>query len=228
MIVVARGGGSLADLFAFCDETLCRTVAMLRVPVDRLRRPPHRPHADRRRRRGRLLDADPRRRGGRARSTAPRPAPRCAARPRGSSARAAARSSSARARSPRLSRAPAHHVARHRTRLHQQLRELRASSARAVDRGRAREPPPRAPRSSATRGPAATARRRARHARRSRSPRTTRSAPSSAATRSSRARTASRSRAPPRPPSWPELVAAHARRRACGSVPTATYPRGDR
>ena len=32
-IIVARGGGSLADLFAFCDETLCRTVALLRVPV---------------------------------------------------------------------------------------------------------------------------------------------------------------------------------------------------
>jgi exodeoxyribonuclease VII large subunit len=32
-IVVTRGGGSLADLWAFCDETLCRTVAMLRVPV---------------------------------------------------------------------------------------------------------------------------------------------------------------------------------------------------
>ena len=31
--VVTRGGGSLADLWAFCDETLCRTVAMLRVPV---------------------------------------------------------------------------------------------------------------------------------------------------------------------------------------------------
>ncbi|MBV9006411.1 MAG: hypothetical protein JO181_17235, partial [Solirubrobacterales bacterium] len=28
-----RGGGSLADLFAFCDEGLCRTVALLRVPV---------------------------------------------------------------------------------------------------------------------------------------------------------------------------------------------------
>jgi len=35
----------------------------------------------------------------------------------------------------RLSRAPAHHVARHRARLHQQLRELRASSARAVAEG---------------------------------------------------------------------------------------------
>jgi exodeoxyribonuclease VII large subunit len=32
-IVVARGGGSLADLWAFCDETLCRTDALLRVPV---------------------------------------------------------------------------------------------------------------------------------------------------------------------------------------------------
>lgn len=33
VIVVARGGGSLVDLMAFCDETLCRTVAMLPVPV---------------------------------------------------------------------------------------------------------------------------------------------------------------------------------------------------
>ena len=33
VVIVARGGGSLADLWAFCDETLCRTVAMLRVPV---------------------------------------------------------------------------------------------------------------------------------------------------------------------------------------------------
>jgi exodeoxyribonuclease VII large subunit len=32
-IVVARGGGSLADLWCFCDETLCRTVALLGVPV---------------------------------------------------------------------------------------------------------------------------------------------------------------------------------------------------
>jgi len=32
-IVVARGGGSLADLWAFCDETLCRNAAMLRVPI---------------------------------------------------------------------------------------------------------------------------------------------------------------------------------------------------
>ena len=33
VVVVTRGGGSLADLWAFCDETLCRTIAMLRVPV---------------------------------------------------------------------------------------------------------------------------------------------------------------------------------------------------
>ena len=33
VIIVARGGGSLTDLWAFCDETLCRTVALLRVPV---------------------------------------------------------------------------------------------------------------------------------------------------------------------------------------------------
>lgn len=33
VIVVCRGGGSLTDLWAFCDENLCRTVAMLAVPV---------------------------------------------------------------------------------------------------------------------------------------------------------------------------------------------------
>jgi len=32
-IVVCRGGGSLTDLWAFCDESLCRTVALLAVPV---------------------------------------------------------------------------------------------------------------------------------------------------------------------------------------------------
>jgi exodeoxyribonuclease VII large subunit len=31
--IVARGGGSLADLLCFCDETLCRTVALLAMPV---------------------------------------------------------------------------------------------------------------------------------------------------------------------------------------------------
>ncbi|HEY5317049.1 MAG TPA: exodeoxyribonuclease VII large subunit, partial [Solirubrobacteraceae bacterium] len=33
VVIVARGGGSLADLLAFCDETLCRTVALLCTPV---------------------------------------------------------------------------------------------------------------------------------------------------------------------------------------------------
>ena len=33
VIIVARGGGSQADLLAFSDETLCRTVALCAVPV---------------------------------------------------------------------------------------------------------------------------------------------------------------------------------------------------
>jgi exodeoxyribonuclease VII large subunit len=33
VVIVARGGGSLADLLCFCDDTLCRTVALLAVPV---------------------------------------------------------------------------------------------------------------------------------------------------------------------------------------------------
>jgi exodeoxyribonuclease VII large subunit len=33
VVIVARGGGSLADLLCFCDETLCRTVALLSTPV---------------------------------------------------------------------------------------------------------------------------------------------------------------------------------------------------
>jgi exodeoxyribonuclease VII large subunit len=33
VVIVARGGGSLADLLCFCEETLCRTVALLSVPV---------------------------------------------------------------------------------------------------------------------------------------------------------------------------------------------------
>jgi exodeoxyribonuclease VII large subunit len=31
--VVCRGGGGIADLWALCDEGLCRTVALLRIPV---------------------------------------------------------------------------------------------------------------------------------------------------------------------------------------------------
>jgi exodeoxyribonuclease VII large subunit len=33
VIIVTRGGGSITDLLAFSDETLCRTVALLAVPV---------------------------------------------------------------------------------------------------------------------------------------------------------------------------------------------------
>jgi len=33
VVIVARGGGSLADLLCFCDETLCRTVALLNLGV---------------------------------------------------------------------------------------------------------------------------------------------------------------------------------------------------
>jgi exodeoxyribonuclease VII large subunit len=133
-IVVARGGGSLADLFAFCDETLCRTVALLRVPV--ISSVGH--HTDRT-----LLDdvaavacstpthaaeaAVPLDCGGARRELAA-----AAARLERQSRRAIVE----RARTlARLSRAPAAHIERHRGRLHQHLRELRASARRGVSGG---------------------------------------------------------------------------------------------
>ncbi len=132
VIVVARGGGSLADLFCFCDETLCRTVAMLPVPV--IASVGH--HTDRT-----LIDdvaavscstpthaaetavpchcAD-------ARLTLARSAARLAAQGR--------RSVLERARAlARLARAPAHHLQRHRAALHQSLRELRAAGRRRTE-----------------------------------------------------------------------------------------------
>jgi exodeoxyribonuclease VII large subunit len=137
VIVVARGGGSLADLFAFCDETLCRTVALLRVPViasvghhtDRTlldevaavscSTPTHAAEA------AVLLDC----RAARAALAAH------AARLERQSRRAIAE----RARTlAQLSRAPAAHVERHRTRLHQQLRELRAAARRRIAEGERR------------------------------------------------------------------------------------------
>ena len=115
VVIVARGGGSLADLFAFCDETLCRTVALLRVPVIALGRPPHRPHADRRRRRRELLDADARRRGGGAdRLRRGARGAGAATRRRLAAPRAPRGRSRARGCSRGSSRAPAEHVARQR------------------------------------------------------------------------------------------------------------------
>ena len=134
VIVVARGGGSLADLFAFCDETLCRTVALLRVPV--ISSVGH--HTDRT-----LLDDV-----AAVACSTPTHAAETAVPVDCTAARVALAQTTARlhrqgrravlerARAlSRLSRAPGHHVARHRTRLHQQLRELRAATRRAIATG---------------------------------------------------------------------------------------------
>ena len=130
-ILVARGGGSLTDLWAFCDETLCRTVALLRVPViaavghesDRTliddvsavscSTPTHATEA--------AVAVDV----GRARSELGA----CGERLRSCGARAAA----ARTR-PLLAagRSLAHHMRAQRTRLHQLTREIRAAGRRAV------------------------------------------------------------------------------------------------
>lgn len=134
VVIVARGGGSLADLFAFCDEGLCRTVALLRVPV--ISSVGH--HTDRT-----LIDdvaavacSTPTHaaesavpvdcRAARADLTATARGLRTHGR----------RAVLTRARAlGHLSRAPAQHVTRHRRHLHQLLRELRATSRRACVRG---------------------------------------------------------------------------------------------
>lgn len=134
-IVVARGGGSLADLFAFCDEALCRTVALLRVPV--IASVGH--HTDRT-----LIDdvaavscSTPTHAAetavgldlGEARATLLREARRLDLHGR--------RAVVARARTlAALARAPAEQLARHRRHLHQLLRELRASARRGLARER--------------------------------------------------------------------------------------------
>jgi exodeoxyribonuclease VII large subunit len=131
VIIVARGGGSLADLFAFCDETLCRTVALLRVPV--IASVGH--HADRT-----LIDDV-----AAVSCSTPTHAAEAAVPVDCGAARAqlhvlatrlerqGRRAIVERARTlARLSRAPADHIARHRTRLHQHVRELRASTRRGV------------------------------------------------------------------------------------------------
>ena len=133
-IVVARGGGSLADLFAFCDETLCRTVALLRVPV--ISSVGH--HTDRT-----LLDdvaavacSTPTHAAEAAVPLDCAAARRALAAAAGRLERQSRRAIVERARTlARLSRAPAAHVARHRARLHQHLRELRASARRGLAGG---------------------------------------------------------------------------------------------
>ena len=131
VVVVARGGGSMADLFAFCDETLCRTVALLRVPV--IASVGH--HTDRT-----LIDdvaavscSTPTHA---AETAVGIDCARARAELLASGRRLSVQSRRAvleRARGlAQLARAPAEHVARHRRRLHQQMREMRASARRRV------------------------------------------------------------------------------------------------
>ena len=129
VIIVARGGGSLTDLLAFSEETLCRTVALLPVPV--IASIGH--HTDRT-----LLDDV-----AALSCSTPTHAAEAAVPVHCGEARVALVSASlrlaghgrravvSRARTlASLSRAPAEHVLRHRGALHQQLRELRAGSRR--------------------------------------------------------------------------------------------------
>jgi exodeoxyribonuclease VII large subunit len=135
VVIVARGGGSLADLFAFCDEALCRTVALLRVPV--ISSVGH--HTDRT-----LIDDV-----AAVCCSTPTHAAEAAVPVDGRAARVdvAARARRLQGHGRRaildrartlgaLSRAPAQHVVRHRRHLHQMLRELRASARRACSAGR--------------------------------------------------------------------------------------------
>jgi exodeoxyribonuclease VII large subunit len=157
VVIVARGGGSLADLLCFCDETLCRTVALLNVPViasvghhtDRTllddvaavscSTPTHAAEAavavDCRQARTAQAQAAVRLQTHARRAVlAQAGLPAAAARLRDHGRRAVL----TRARLlASLSRAPAAHVERQRTRLHQQLREIRAGTHRRLDGERA-------------------------------------------------------------------------------------------
>jgi exodeoxyribonuclease VII large subunit len=137
VVIVARGGGSLADLYAFCDEALCRTVALLRVPV--ISSVGH--HTDRT-----LIDDV-----AAVCCSTPTHAAEAAVPVDCAAARLALAGAATRLRDhgrrailvraralAQLSRAPAQHVARHRGRLHQLLRELRASARRNADTERGR------------------------------------------------------------------------------------------
>jgi exodeoxyribonuclease VII large subunit len=137
VVIVARGGGSLADLYAFCDEALCRTVALLRVPV--ISSVGH--HTDRT-----LIDDVAAVCCSTPTHAAEAAVPvDCAAARRTLAASAmrlrdhSRRAILVRARAlAALSRAPSQHVARHRGRLHQLLRELRASAQRQLKAEHAR------------------------------------------------------------------------------------------
>jgi len=137
VIVVARGGGSLADLFCFCDETLCRTVALLGVPV--IASVGH--HTDRT-----LIDDV-----AALSCSTPTHAAESAVPVHCGEARVALTGSAKRlsvhARRAllhraqvlaRLSRAPGEHIAGERRRLHQRLREIRAAGRRRVESERKR------------------------------------------------------------------------------------------
>ena len=137
VIIVARGGGSLTDLLAFSDELLCRTVALLAVPV--IASIGH--HTDRT-----LLDEV-----AAASCSTPTHAAEVAVPLNCVDARLALAVAARRLRDQArdglisrarlltaLSRAPAAHLDRHRRALHQSLRELRASSRRVGAEERAR------------------------------------------------------------------------------------------
>ncbi|UGS37870.1 exodeoxyribonuclease VII large subunit [Capillimicrobium parvum] len=131
VIVVARGGGSLADLFCFCDETLCRTVALLQVPV--IASVGH--HTDRT-----LLDDVAAESCSTPTHAAEAAVPRHCDDARTQLAAFARRLEGHGRRAvldrarllARMSRAPAQHVARQRLALHQSLRELRAAGRRGL------------------------------------------------------------------------------------------------
>jgi exodeoxyribonuclease VII large subunit len=129
--IVARGGGSLADLLCFCDETLCRTVAMLAIPV--IASVGH--HTDRT-----LLDDV-----AAISCSTPTHAAEVAVPIDCNQARAALSAQAQRLRADAdravlgrarllcsLCRAPTEHLARQRRGLHQQLRESRAAGRRRI------------------------------------------------------------------------------------------------
>jgi len=136
VIVVARGGGSLTDLLAFSDETLCRTVALLAVPV--IASIGH--HTDRT-----LLDEVAAASCSTPTHAAEVAVPLDCADAGGALAAAARRlrrhASSAVVERARLlaalSRAPTEHLARHRRALHRQACELLGASGRRLAGGRA-------------------------------------------------------------------------------------------